>query len=157
MVVSVITNPLDNITRLAPGPEIQAAMKELTNNHLDEVVAVKWQDPSYLPTLTATKPTYEDFGYKLISLDDTYDPIYLYYDKATKTMIFQSTPAVIDVYLNKDSSEMFNNLPMMTSIDLSHFDSREVETFANFLMNAQNLASVDVSHFDGSVKQFRKD
>ena len=33
LVVSVITNPLDNITRLAPGPDIQAAMSELTNGH----------------------------------------------------------------------------------------------------------------------------
>ena len=155
LVISVITNPLDNITRLAPGPDIQAAMSELTNGHLDEVTSVKWQDPSHLPVLTPSKPTYEDFGYKNVSLDDTYDPIYLYYDQATKSMIFQSTPAVIDVYLNKDSSEMFNNLPMMTSIDLSHFDSREVETLADFLMNAQNLVSVDVSHFDvRKVKDF---
>ena len=155
LVISVITNPLDNITRLAPGPDIQAAMSELTNGHLDEVTSVKWQGPASLPALTPAKPTYEDFGYKNVALDDTYDPIYLYYDQATKSMIFQSTPAVIDVYLNKNSSEMFNNLPMMTSINLSHFDSREVETFANFLMNAQNLTSVDVSHFDvRKVKDF---
>lgn len=155
LVISVITNPLDNITRLAPGPDIQAAMSELTNGHLEEVTSVKWQDPASLPTLTPAKPTYEDFGYKNVALDDTYDPIYLYYDQATKSMIFQSTPAVIDVYLNKDSSEMFNNLSMMTSIDLSHFDSREVENFADFLMNAQNLVSVDVSHFDvRKVKDF---
>ena len=121
LVISVITNPLDNITRLAPGPAIQAAMSELTNGHLEEVTSVKWQGPASLPTLTPAKSTYEDFGYKNVSLDDTYDPIYLYYDQATKSMIFQSTPAVIDVYLNKDSSEMFNNLSKMTSIDLSHF------------------------------------
>lgn len=155
LVISVITNPLDNITRLAPGPDIQAAMGELTNGHLDEVTSVKWQGPASLPALTPAKPTYEDFGYKNVALDDTYDPIYLYYDQATKSMIFQSTPAVIDVYLNKNSSEMFNNLSMMTSIDLSHFDSREVENFADFLMNAQNLVSVDVSHFDvRKVKDF---
>ena len=155
LVVSVITNPLDNITRLAPGPDIQAAMSELTNGHLDEVTSVKWQGPASLPALTPAKPTYEDFGYKNVSLDDTYDPIYLYYDQTTKSIIFQSTPAVIDVYLNKNSSEMFNNLSMMTSIDLSHFDSREVENFADFLMNAQNLISVDVSHFDvRKVKDF---
>ena len=156
LVISVITNPLDNITRLAPGPDIQAAMGELTNGHLDEVTSVKWQGPASLPTLTPAKSTYEDFGYKNVSLDDTYDPIYLYYDQATKSMIFQSTPAVIDVYLNKDSSEMFNNLSKMTSIDLSHFDSREVETLADFLMNAESLASVDVSHFDvRKVKDFQ--
>lgn len=156
LVVSVITNPLDNITRLAPGPNIQAAMSELTNGHLEEVTSVKWQGPASLPTLTPAKPTYEDFGYKNVSLDDTYDPIYLYYDQATKSMIFQSTPTVIDVYLNKDSSEMFNNLSKMTSIDLSHFDSREVETLADFLMNAESLASVDVSHFDvRKVKDFQ--
>mgnify|MGYP000845850497 FL=1 len=156
LVVSVITNPLDNITRLAPGPNIQAAMSELTNGHLEEVTSVKWQGPASLPTLTPAKPTYEDFGYKNVSLDDTYDPIYLYYDQVAKSMIFQSTPAVIDVYLNKNSSEMFNNLPMMTSIDLSHFDSREVETLADFLMNAERLASVDVSHFDvRKVKDFQ--
>ena len=155
LVISVITNPLDNITRLAPGPDIQAAMSELTNGHLDEVTSVKWQGPASLPALTPAKPTYEDFGYKNVALDDTYDPIYLYYDQATKSMIFQSTPDVIDVYLNKNSSEMFNNLSMMTSIDLSHFDSREVENFADFLMNAQNLISVDVSHFDvRKVKDF---
>lgn len=155
LVISVITNPLDNITRLAPGPDIQAAMSELTNGHLEEVTSIKWQGPASLPALTPAKPTYEDFGYKNVALDDTYDPIYLYYDQATKSMIFQSTPAVIDVYLNKNSSEMFNNLSMMTSIDLSHFDSREVENFADFLMNAQNLVSVDVSHFDvRKVKDF---
>ena len=73
-------------------------------------------------------------------------PIKIWYDTASKT-IFYWTEAN-KIFLNKDSRYMFRGFTKAEDIDVSNFDSSEVEDMAYFFYKMNSLRSLELSSFN---------
>ena len=147
LVFSFITNPYTPKAILIRGFDFQTSIARFDPNpsHVDghpevptfpNIVHIKRERN------TANIPT------NAINLEanDSEAEIKVWYDLSSKTVYWYSVSE--KVYLNPDSYNMFAYFPGMTDIDLSSFDTSEVEDMS-FMFNF-NLAleKLDVSHFD---------
>jgi len=73
-------------------------------------------------------------------------PIKIWYDATSKT-IFYWTEAN-KIFLNKDSRYTFRGFTKAEDIDISNFDSSEVEDMAYFFYKMNSLQSLDLSSFN---------
>ena len=82
-----------------------------------------------------------------VESDETSDyPIKIWYDAASKT-IFYWTEAN-KIFLNKDSRYTFRGFTKAEDIDVSNFDSSEVEDMAYFFYKMNSLRSLELSSFN---------
>ena len=73
-------------------------------------------------------------------------PIKIWYDAASKTVFYWIEANKI--ILNKDSRYMFRGFTKAEDIDISDFDSSEVEDMAYFFYKMNSLQSLDLSNFN---------
>ena len=147
LIFSFITNPYTPKAIMTRGFDFQTSVARFDPNssHVDghpeiptfpNIVHIKRERN------TANIPT------DAINLEaiDSEAEIKVWYDLLSKTVFWYSVSE--KVYLNPDSYNMFAYFPGMTDIDLSSFDTSEVEDMS-FMFNF-NLAleKLDVSHFD---------
>ena len=83
-----------------------------------------------------------------IEADNSEAEIKAWYDLATKTVYWYSVSE--KVYLNSDCANMFTHFTGMTDIDLSSFDTSEVEDMNSMFYFNFALEKLDVSKFDTS-------
>ena len=83
-----------------------------------------------------------------IEADNSEAEIKAWYDLATKTVYWYSVSE--KVYLNSDCANMFTHFTGMTDIDLSSFDTSEVEDMNSVFYFNFALEKLDVSKFDTS-------
>ena len=83
-----------------------------------------------------------------IEADNSEAEIKAWYDLATKTVYWYSVSE--KVYLNSDCANMFTHFTGMTDIDLSSFDTSEVEDMNSVFYFNFALEKLDVSRFDTS-------
>ena len=83
-----------------------------------------------------------------IEADNSEAEIKAWYDLATKTVYWYSVSE--KVYLNSDCANMFTHFTGMTDIDLSSFDTSEVEDMNSMFYFNFALEKLDVSGFDTS-------
>ena len=82
-----------------------------------------------------------------VESDETSDyPIKIWYDAASKT-IFYWTEAN-KIFLNKDSRYTFRGFTKTEDIDISNFDSSEVEDMAYFFYKMNSLQSLNLNSFN---------
>ena len=147
LIFSFITNPYTPKAIMTRGFDFQTSIARFDPNpsHVDghpevptfpNIVHIKRERN------TANIPT------NAINLEanDSEAEIKVWYDLLSKTVFWYSVSE--KVYLNPDSYNMFAYFPGMTDIDLSSFDTSEVEDMS-FMFNF-NLAleKLDVTHFD---------
>ena len=90
-----------------------------------------------------------------IEADNSEAEIKAWYDLATKTVYWYSVSE--KVYLNSDCANMFTHFTGMTDIDLSSFDTSEVEDMNSMFYFNFALEKLDVSGFDTSrVRSMRE-
>ncbi len=94
---------------------------------------------------STVSPTAED-NTVIISDDKSGIPVYAWFDNGTIYIYSDSDK----IYLNPDSSYLFNELQKVESIDLSMFDTSKVTTMRSMFRYNQSLKSIDVSNFDTS-------
>ena len=147
LVFSFITNPYTPKAILIRGFDFQTSIARFDPNpsHVDghpevptfpNIVHIKReQNTANIPTNAIN-----------LEANDSEAEIKVWYDLLSKTVFWYSVSE--KVYLNPDSYNMFAYFPGMTDIDLSSFDTSEVEDMS-FMFNF-NLAleKLDVSHFD---------
>jgi len=83
-----------------------------------------------------------------IEADNSEAEIKAWYDSASKTVYWYSVSE--KVYLNSDCANMFTHFTGMTDIDLSSFDTSEVEDMNSMFYFNFALEKLDVSGFDTS-------
>ena len=82
-----------------------------------------------------------------VESDETSDyPIKIWYDAASKTVFYWTEANKI--FLNKDSRYTFRGFTKAEDIDVSNFDSSEVEDMAYFFYKMNSLQSLDLSNFN---------
>ena len=82
-----------------------------------------------------------------VESDETSDyPIKIWYDAASKTVFYWTEANKI--FLNKDSRYTFRGFTKAEDIDVSNFDSSEVEDMAYFFYKMNSLRSLELSSFN---------
>ncbi len=106
---------------------------------------------------SATAPDLNSVTYKLLSLKDSYYPIYAWYDETTETIYYWSESE--KMYLNSNSAAMFQSLLDVTEIDTTNFDTSRVTTMHGMFGRLQSLmynegdkklTHLDLSNWDTS-------
>ena len=82
----------------------------------------------------------------VISVNNSYSKVYAWYNNGIIYYYSDSNK----IYLNEDSSYMFNNLISLNSIDLGNFDTSNVTNMLSMFSLCQSLISIDLSNFDTS-------
>ena len=90
-----------------------------------------------------------------IEANDSEAEIKAWYNSSTKTVYWYSVSE--KVYFNPDSSHMFHHFTGMTDVDLSSFDTSDVEDMSSMFYFNFALEKLDVSHFNTRrVKNMRE-
>jgi len=79
----------------------------------------------------------------VVSTEDSNDEIVAWYDNGT---IYYYTEAD-KIYMNSDSSYMFNNMNSLRSIDVRDWDARRVTDMNSMFMFCNTLTELDVSEW----------
>ena len=137
LIFSILTNNYERIAIMANGPFFNTKLRllETATNKIEHLK--KSPTP---PAITANVKNIENG-------DSDYE-IKLWLDQADKTAYYYTEPE--KVYLNKDSSRMFFNMPNILSLDLSSFDTSRVMNMEGMFSHMSNLTSLDLSNFDTS-------
>ena len=137
LIFSILTNNYERIAIMANGPFFNTKLRllETATNKIEHLK--KSPTP---PAITANVKNIENGG-------SDYE-IKLWLDQADKTAYYYTEPE--KVYLNKDSSRMFFNMPNILSLDLSSFDTSRVMNMEGMFSHMSSLTSLDLSNFDTS-------
>ena len=133
----------DSFDTLTSGTSFNAALKRLSGQTNPNYNTANTTITGFVRSNTAPGAgvSIED-----ISADQT-ESIVAWYDNGT---IYWYTDVDI-VYMNADSSHMFNNLQGLVNLDLSDLDSSNVTNMSYIFNNCYALTSLDVSHFNTSA------
>ena len=132
-----------------------------SNISLDTAMLLKWADfkskiweltdVSNINYIKRSNQYPSVMEYVILSTEDTI-PVYAWYDTSDKTLYYYS--ASDKIYLNENSSQMFQNFKNLTSIDMSGWDTSKVTNMEHMFSACNSLVSLDVSWWDTSlVKQ----
>ena len=137
LIFSILTNNYERIAIMANGPFFNTKLRLL------ETATNKIEHLKKSPTPPAIAA-----NVKNIENGDSDYEIKLWLDQADKTAYYYTEPE--KVYLNKDSSRMFFNMPNILSLDLSSFDTSRVMNMEGMFSHMSSLTSLDLSNFDTS-------
>ena len=146
LVISVISNPYEHRAIMTTGGDF--------NRKVDSIVTSLsnddgWGNKESVNHIRRSAASFNDIPAGAIDVesDEVSDyPIKIWYDAASKT-IFYWTEAN-KIFLNRDSRYMFRGFTKAEDIDISNFDSSEVEDMAYFFYKMNSLQSLDLNSFN---------
>ena len=127
------------------GSRVNAKMKHLAGNSSATSSSADTTITSFQKSTTIPNE-YKTSDY-IVSSSDSDVPIYMWFDNGT---IYWYTDAPGTVYLNSNSSSLFQELRGITSIELDKFDTSNVTNMSRMFDYCLDLQNLDVSHFDTS-------
>lgn len=99
------------------------------------------------------RPVYSDVTVTNYIHDSvTSDPVYVWYDAESHTIFF-GVPAGTHLYMSKNASGIFANLPNLQEVDLAPYDATYTTATTNFAANDGNVKSITYPatwHFRGT-------
>ena len=146
LILSFVSNPYERRAVMTTGKDF--------NRKVDSIVTSLsnddgWGNKESVNHILRSTATFNDIPSSAIDVEsnETSDyPIKIWYDAASKT-IFYWTEAN-KIFLNKDSRYTFRGFTKAENIDVSNFDSSEVEDMAYFFYKMNSLQSLDLSSFN---------
>ena len=146
LVISVISNPYTMRAVMTTGKDF--------NRKVDSIVTSLsnddgWGNKESANHIRRSSASINDIPAGAIDVEsnETSDyPIKIWYDAASKTVFYWAEANKI--FLNKDSRYMFRGFTKTEDIDISNFDSSEVEDMAYFFYKMNSLQSLDLSSFN---------
>ena len=138
-----IAAPDEDLTMLLPGSSFNEKIKSLANGYDMDVYA---SDTNIKKVVKSNIPASNWVMTWLISTSDSEYPVYARYDNWT---IYYYTKAD-EIYLNQDSSNMFNDMKWLTSVDIRGWDTSKVEDMYDMFFNCISLKELDVKGWDTS-------
>ena len=141
-----------DVVLLEDGPSFNVHIKSLANNNPGYI----YDDNDYsikhirFETGNTTVPSQPHVD---VSAPESPSPIYAFWDASTSTLIVR-TPA-LKVYANSDASGMFNNLYHLEDVDFTGFDLEYCSSVGSFFRGCVNLTALDLSPWNtGNVEYF---
>lgn len=146
LVISVISNPYERRAVMMTGKDF--------NRKVDSIVTSLsnddgWGNKESVNHILRSTAAFNDIPAGAIDVEsnETSDyPIKIWYDAASKTVFYWTEANKI--FLNKDSRYIFRGFTKAEDIDISNFDSSEVEDMAYFFYKMNSLQSLDLSSFN---------
>ena len=142
LIFSILTNNYDHIAIMTEGPDFNTKLKalETATNKIEH-----FKKSAVVPAASMNAVNIED--------EESDYEIKLWLDPTDKTAYYYAETE--KVYLNTDSSGMFfqfffDGLENIIEIDLSNFDTSQVENMETMFDGMSNLTSLDLSNFDTS-------
>lgn len=146
LILSFVSNPYERRAVMTTGKDF--------NRKVDSIVTSLsnddgWGNKESVSHIRRSSASFSDIPAGAIDVenDEVSDyPIKIWYDAASKT-IFYWTEAN-KIFLNKDSRYTFRGFTKAEDIDVSNFDSSEVEDMAYFFYKMNSLRSLELSSFN---------
>ena len=146
LVISVISNPYERRAVMMTGKDF--------NRKVDSIVTSLsnddgWGNKESVNHILRSTAAFNDIPAGAIDVEsnETSDyPIKIWYDAASKTVFYWTEANKI--FLNKDSRYIFRGFTKAEDIDISNFDSSEVEDMAYFFYKMNSLQSLGLSSFN---------
>ena len=146
LVISVISNPYERRAVMMTGKDF--------NRKVDSIVTSLsnddgWGNKESVSHIRRSSASFSDIPAGAIDVenDEVSDyPIKIWYDATNKTIFYWAEANKI--ILNRDSRYMFRGFTKIEDIDISDFNSSEVEDMAYFFYKMKSLQSLDLSSFD---------
>ena len=146
LILSFVSNPYERRAVMATGKNF--------NRKVDSIVTSLsnddgWGNKESVSHILRSTAAFSDIPAGAIDVEsnETSDyPIKIWYDAASKTVFYWTEANKI--FLNKDSRYTFRGFTKVENIDISNFDSSEVEDMAYFFYKMNSLRSLDLSGFN---------
>ena len=146
LILSFVSNPYERRAVMTTGKDF--------NRKVDSIVTSLsnddgWGNKESVSHILRSTAAFSDIPAGAIDVEsnETSDyPIKIWYDAASKTVFYWTEANKI--FLNKDSRYTFRGFMKVENIDISNFDSSEVEDMAYFFYKMNSLRSLDLSGFN---------
>ena len=146
LILSFVSNPYERRAVMTTGKDF--------NRKVDSIVTSVsnddgWGNKESVNHILRSTAAFNDIPAVAIDVesDETSDyPIKIWYDTASKTVFYWTESNKI--FLNKDSRYTFRGFTKTEDIDISNFDSSEVEDMAYFFYKMNSLQSLNLNSFN---------
>ena len=146
LILSFVSNPYERRAVMTTGKDF--------NRKVDSIVTSVsnddgWGNKESVNHILRSTAAFNDISAGAIDVesDETSDyPIKIWYDTASKTVFYWTESNKI--FLNKDSRYTFRGFTKTEDIDISNFDSSEVEDMAYFFYKMNSLQSLNLNSFN---------
>ena len=146
LVISIVSNPYERRAVMTTGKDF--------NRKVDSIVTSLsnddgWGNKESVNHILRSTAAFNDIPAGAIDVESNEAsdyPIKIWYDAASKTVFYWTEANKI--FLNKDSRYTFRGFTKAEDIDISNFDSSEVEDMAYFFYKMNSLRSLELSSFN---------
>ena len=146
LVISIVSNPYERRAVMTTGKDF--------NRKVDSIVTSLsnddgWGNKESVNHILRSTAAFNDIPAGAIGVESNEAsdyPIKIWYDAASKTVFYWTEANKI--FLNKDSRYTFRGFTKAEDIDISNFDSSEVEDMAYFFYKMNSLRSLELSSFN---------
>ena len=137
LIFSILTNNYDRIAVITEGPDFNTKLKalETATNKIEH-----FKKSTVAPTASMNVVNIED--------EESDDEIKLWLDPTDKTAYYYAETE--KVYLNANTSKMFDRMTNLATLDLSNFDTSKVTNMRFMFSDIPNLTTLNLSNFDTS-------
>ena len=137
LIFSILTNNYEYKTIMAKGSEFNSRLKSLETT-TDKIEHFKKSPTPPVVTASAKNVEDENSDYEIKLWLDLVDKTAYYYTESEK------------VYLNENSSRMFQGMSNIISLDLSNFDTSRVTDMSRMFFDMRILTSLNLANFNTS-------
>ena len=146
LVISIVSNPYERRAVMTTGKDF--------NRKVDSIVTSLsnddgWGNKESVNHILRSTAAFNDIPAGAIDVESNEAsdyPIKIWYDAASKTVFYWTEANKI--FLNKNSRYTFRGFTKAEDIDISNFDSSEVEDMAYFFYKMNSLRSLELSSFN---------
>ncbi len=137
LIFSILTNNYNRIAIMTEGPDFNTKLKalETATNKIEH-----FKKSTVAPTASMNVVNIED--------EESDDEIKLWLDPTDKTAYYYAETE--KVYLNANTSKMFDRMTNLATLDLSNFDTSKVTNMRFMFSDIPNLTTLNLSNFDTS-------
>ena len=137
LIFSILTNNYNRIAIMTEGPDFNTKLKalETATNKIEH-----FKKSTGAPAASMNVVNIED--------EESDDEIKLWLDPTDKTAYYYAETE--KVYLNANTSKMFDRMTNLATLDLSNFDTSKVTNMRFMFSDIPNLTTLNLSNFDTS-------
>ena len=146
LILSFVSNPYERRAVMTTGKDFSRKVDSIVTSLSNDD---GWGNKESVNHILRSTATFNDIPSSAIDVEsnETSDyPIKIWYDAASKTVFYWAEANKI--FLNKDSRYMFRGFTKTEDIDISNFDSSEVEDMAYFFYKMNSLQSLNLNSFN---------
>ena len=146
LVISIVSNPYERRAVMTTGKDFNRKVDSIVTSISNDD---GWGNKESVSHIRRSSASINDIpaGALNVENDETSDySIKIWYDATSKTVFYWTEANKI--ILNKDSRYMFRGFTKVEDIDISDFNSSEIEDMAYFFYKMNSLQSLDLSNFN---------